>query len=151
MINSNIRVTLDTKLFKDVERRQGVSNFIGRQSKDFKNLTKRRQVESQAGGRLYRRKRGAGFTRAHRASARGQRPAPDTMTLVNAISDKKTGEFTAEVFIAPKVNPQNKQTADKYGAILQEKMDRPIMSENDAKEAQAKGRRDGDTLMATMV
>lgn len=134
-------VKLDSQIFKDVSRRQAVSNLVGRNAKDFKNLTKRRMIESRPTGRLYRRSRGAGFIRSHRASAKGQRPAIDSGNLLNSVQDKRTGEFTAEASVGAE-----------YAKYLQSRrLKRPIMSDRDAAEAQAKLNRDGEQAIGTLV
>lgn len=148
---SKVTTKLDSQIFSSTRRRQAFSNFVSRQSKDFKNLTRRRMIEGTPSGRLYSRAAGAGFTRSHRASRRGQRPAVDTGTLAQAISDKRTGEFSAEVYIVPKVNSQSGVTADKYGEILQTKLDRQIMTATDALEAERKIGREGQVLIASLV
>ena len=56
-----------------------------------------------------------------------------------------------EVFIAPKANPSNGASADRYAEILQEKLDRPIMTKLDAEEAQRKGVREGEQLAARLI
>ena len=84
----------DSAVFNRQKLRQAVASFIIRQTKDFKNLSKRRMIDSQASGRLHRRKNGVGFTRSHRASARGQRPAIDTGKLLNSINDRRIGDFS---------------------------------------------------------
>lgn len=119
---------LDSDIFRDVPRRQAVSNLIRRAARDCKNAAKRRIIESKPAGKLYRRKRGAGFLRFHRASAKGQRPAIDTGTLLNSIKDRRTAEYTATT------------TADaKHAEYLQSKrLNRPIMDEKDAAEEQRK-------------
>jgi|GEM_PF-5296872 len=143
-------IDLNSPIFNDVARRQAVSGFPRQQSRDFKNLTKRRIIESRAGGRLYKRKGGLGFTRSHRASASGQRPAIDTGTLLNAISDRRISEMSAEAYIAPASNPKGGTSADVYAGYLQDNLDRPIMSESDAAEAQVKANRDAVSLVLTL-
>lgn len=141
-----IKVDLNSMVFKYAQRRQAKSAFIGRQAKDFKNLTQRRMIAGPQTGRRYTRRRGAGFVREHVASTVGQRPAPDTMTLVNAVNDKRLTETSAEVFIGPKINPTNGTVADVYADILQNKLNRPIMTASDAEEAQQKMVREGEQL-----
>lgn len=130
-------VTLRSQIFSDTARRQAFSNFVTRERKDFKDLTKRRMIESRPLGRNYRRKRGASFTRFHQASARGQRPAIDTGTLLNSIQDRRTGDFSGEVFAG----------ADYAKYLQSERLDRPIMNEQDAGEAAAKMKRGGENLV----
>lgn len=134
------KINLNSTIFKATERRQGFSNFVARQAKDFKNLTKRRILDGEKTGRRYRRRGGAGFTRSHQASAKGERPAVDSGRLLNSIDDKRISETSAEVFVgAP------------YAVHLQEKLDRPIMTEQDAAEAERKMVREGVTLIASIT
>lgn len=143
-------VRLTSLIFDKAKRGRVVSNFVAKQAKDFKVLTKQRMEKGPATGRTYRKKRGATFRRSHRASARGQRPSPDTGTLVNAISDKRIGENHAQVYIAEKVSP-NGTLASKYGEILQNRRGRPIMDSLDAKLAEVKMRKDADILIKTII
>lgn len=132
-----VKINFSSQIFDKTARRQSLANFISRQAKDFKDLTKRRMIESKPLGRLYSRRRGIGFTRAHRASARGQRPAIDTGVLLNSIRDRKTNEMTSEVFAGAA-----------YAEYLQsERLNRPIMSDADAKEAQTKAVLDAHSLL----
>jgi hypothetical protein len=73
------------------------------------------------------------------------------MTLVNAVSDRRTGEMSAEVYIADKINPTSGTVTSDYAEILQEHLERPIMSDADALGAQFKLQRDADDLIRTMV
>jgi hypothetical protein len=134
------KIKLDSEIFKAVSRRQAISNLVGRSARDFKNLTKRRIIESRPAGRLYSRGPGTGFTRAHRASAKGQRPAIDTGKLLNSIDDKRTGELSSEAFAGAE-----------YAKHLQSaRLDRPIMSDGDVNEAQAKLTRDAEHLITSL-
>ena len=120
-------VKLESLIFDKVKRRAVISSAVSKSAKVFKEATRRRMVESKPSGRIEERGRaGKGFSRRFRRSARGQRPAVDTGTLINALSDKKTGEFSSEVFIADKTNPRNKANAKDYGERLQTKMSRHI-------------------------
>ena len=131
----------DSAVFNRQKLRQAVASFIMRQTKDFKNLSKRRMIDSQASGRLYRRKKGVGFTRSHRASARGQRPAIDTGKLLNLINDRRIGDFSRIV------------SADaEYAPYLQsERLGRRLMDDPDTAEAQEKANREGNVLAASWV
>jgi len=73
------------------------------------------------------------------------------MTLVNAIDDKNTGDNSAEVFVARKPNPETGTTADVYAEILQLKLDRKIMTAEDASEAQQKMIRDGESMIGKLI
>lgn len=139
MIRYELR--LDSAIFDEAERRQRFARFPRRQARDFKNLTKKRIIQSKPSGRLYRRRSGTGFQRFHQASARGQRPAIDTGTLLNSIKDRRIGEYQAEAFAGAE-----------YAQYLQsERLNRPIMSERDAREAQAKANREAIALIGTVI
>jgi hypothetical protein len=134
-------VQLDSKIFDKAFREQTVQNFVSRQARDFKVLTKQRIIESEPAGRDYARKRGAGFQRFHRASARGQRPAIDTGKLLNSIDDQMISPTVAEAFVGAE-----------YAEFLQsERLDRPIMDENDAQEAEAKMLRDANQMLISLL
>lgn len=143
-------VKLTSPIFDKAKRGRAFSNFISKQAKDFKVLTKQRMETSPATGKLYGKKRGTTFRRSHRASAKGQRPSPDTGTLVAAISDRRISDNHSQVYIAEKVNP-NGTIASKYGEILQNKRDRPIMDELDARLAEVKMRKEADVLVKGLV
>lgn len=127
-----VTVELNAKIHDKRERVRVLGRVPGEAAKRHKDRTRRQMIEGPQTGNLYRRKNGPGFRRSHRASARGQRPAPDTFTLVNAVSDKRTGEMSAEVFIAERINPRNGANASDYAEILQNNMGRPIMTGGDA-------------------
>lgn len=136
-----INVELDSPIFKEPQRRQAFSNFARRQAKDFKNLTKRRMLQSKPTGRLYKRRRGPGFTRSHQASAYGQRPAIDTGKLLNSIKDRRLDEFSAEAYAGAE-----------YAKHLQsEGLNRPIMSDSDIREAQRKANRDAIAMLRAVL
>jgi hypothetical protein len=140
-----------SEIFDKSTRGLKFSNLASRSAKGFKQLTRDRMIKGPHTGRLYARKRGAGFRRSHRASAVGQRPSPDTMTLITAVSDRRTGDFSAEVYIAEKINPTNGTLASDYAETLQEHLERPIMTAEDAVQAEIKMREDGEALVRTML
>ena len=116
--------------FKGIPQlRAKVSSFVSRQARDFKNLTKRRIVESRPAGRLYARRSGPEFRRFHRASAKGQRPAIDTGRLLNSIESTRLTDLTYEVSVGVP-----------YAGYLQNPMilDRQIFRAMDITEAQLK-------------
>ena len=94
-------------------------------------------VESKPAGRTERYEGGGGrgFTRGFRRSRRGQRPAVETTTLINAVQMQKTGDLSATVDIAEKINPKNGESAREYAERLQTKMQRKIMVAEDLAEA----------------
>lgn len=136
MIGIRTIVELNAKVHDRQERVRVLGRVPGRAAKRHKQRTRNKMIEGPHTGNLYRRKRGEGFTRFHRASARGQRPSPDTFTLVNAVTDERTGEMEARVFIAERINPRNGANASDVAEILQNHLKRPIMSKQDTKEAQ---------------
>lgn len=139
-------------IFDKSTRAQKFSNFISRKAKDFKQTTKNRMIQGSHTGVDYeKRPRGANFKRAHRASAPGERPSPDTVTLVNAISDRKLSDTVAEVFIAPKMNPENGALASDYGEILQTFRNRKIMTAEDAGQEQTQIIPDGEVFIKTLL
>jgi hypothetical protein len=128
---------LDSKIFDTKSLRREISQAVLKSAKVFKEATRRRMVESRPTGRVYpKRTGGRGFSRAHRASRRGQRPAVDTTTLINALNATRTGEFEALVDIANRTNPENGENARDYAERLQNNMGRPIMDKDDARIAE---------------
>jgi hypothetical protein len=152
----SVQVTIDGKLLNESgkltpDARQAVSNALGRIAKDFKNLTRRRIIESMPVGRLYRRKSGAGFRRFHRASAVGQRPAIDSGSLLNAIDDKRINEMQVDVFVARKLNVRSNAYTDEYAERLQSEMKRRIMDNLDAEQARIAARTEMERTIARIV
>lgn len=146
-----IETKLNSKLFDKANRTQPFANLISKNAREFRQSTKQKMVNDSKSGRLYQKRRGANFRRAHRASARGERPAPDTQTLLNSISDRSVSDLSSEVYIADKVNPDSGTVTTKYGPILQEKLGRPIMVDEDVQEAQTKMNADGERLIQTLI
>ncbi len=138
-------VHLDSEIFDKALRVQAVEAFVGKQAKDFKALSKKRIVEEQHTGLTYGRKRGAGFRSLHRASARGERPAIDSGKLLNSIDDKQLSPTEAEVAVTATSNGFD------YPGHLQEELDRPIMSEQDVQEAEAKMLSDANDLLRKLI
>lgn len=100
-------------------------------ARDFGRETVKKIRQSKPSGRIYKSRR-KGF---HRASSPGQRPAIDTANLVRSVTFKETrGELEAMVFIAPRPNPENGMSAERYAEILQTNLNRPIMTAKDAKD-----------------
>ena len=132
------KLTLKSKIFDPAERKKAFSSVVTRSARNFKESTRRKMVESQPAGRAerYLSGEGAGFSRGFRRSRRGQRPAVETTTLINAIQMTPTSELSAKVDIADKRNPRNGESARVYAEKLQsEAFGRKIMVEEDIKEA----------------
>lgn len=144
-----VEIELDSLVFEKNARGQKGTAFVSRQARDFKTLTKQRQIAGPHTGAVVSRGSGDGFRLRHQQSARGERPAPDTFTLVNSIEDQPativrgfargTSFPTAfEVFIQERINPRNGAPSSYYGERLQVALGREIMTEADALEAERK-------------
>lgn len=139
-------VQLDSLIFDKATREQAIESFVGKQAKEFKVITKERMVEEQHTGIQYERKGGAGFRRAHRASARGERPAIDTGRLLNSIEDKQLSPTTAEVE-ATAIS----DSGWPYPWTLQNSLQRPIMDDDDAWGAEIKMKNDANELLRKLI
>ena len=120
---------LDSPIWNQSEVEQIVSNGLTRLAKRFKQKTVDNMIMSTPSGVLYApgfSGQGAGFRRYHQASARGERPAPDTMNLVLSVSDEKVSSFEHDVFVDDNRAP--------YGRWLQNPagLNRPIATLVDA-------------------
>lgn len=145
-MNARATAHLDSLIFDKATREQAIESFVGKQAKEFKAITKERIVEEQHTGSLYGRKRGEGFRRSHRASARGERPAIDTGRLLNSIEDKQLSPTQAEVAATA--------TSDSgwdYPWTLQNSLQRPIMSDDDAWGAEIKMKNDANELLRKLI
>lgn len=112
---------------------------MGKTLDEFAEYIPEQQRKSVPTGKLYKKgsfsgrnkiggvKASGRGTKVHRASARGQRPAIDTGKLNRSTKKKRLGAFKGEVTTVAK----NK--GFDYAEHLQEKMDRPIQDERDAK------------------
>ena len=119
-----------SKIFDKRATEQELRNAISRATRAFAAYVPQQQINETHTGKLYTRAGGRGFSRSHRASARGQRPAPDTGKLLKSTQHKMTGELSGEV-----------TTVAKRGgfdyAAQQEKIGRPIQhAPSDHKKAQ---------------
>lgn len=125
------KLILTSAVWEKTTREETVSRGFTRLAKRFKQQTVRNQIEQQPAGRVYATGipgHGAGFRRFHKASARGQRPQPDTMNLVNSVRDEKTATLRHDVFVD--------DTRAPYGKYLQDPavLDRPIATQEDAEQ-----------------
>jgi len=130
-------VKLDSKIFNLSEFRQALSSAVYKSAKVFQSATVDKMVESVPRGRIDKYKgkqsKGFGFSRGFRRSARGQRPAVETGTLIRAVETTRNGEFVATVFIKHSTNPRNRADAQVYAERLQGQMARAIMTREDAR------------------
>src|ERR1043166_1207589 len=107
-------IGIDIKVSSRVPDIGGIlDNWITRSLVKIKARMKQKLHEPKR-GRLYVKKRGAGFVRAHRASAPGEAPATDTYALENSIQIQK-GTLEGAIF----------SNLD-YSEILEDKMKRPL-------------------------
>jgi hypothetical protein len=74
-----------------------LSRFVTRASQMIRQRMREKLNEPKS-GRLYPKRGGAGFTRAHRASAPGEAPASDTKALENSLQIAKKGSLESELF-----------------------------------------------------
>lgn len=110
----------------DKAKRDGViSRGLTRIGKRFKTLVVNTMIQTQAKGRLYEPRfkgNAAGFTRSHRASIKGDPPAPDTMNLTRSVKDRKMSPTAHEVYVDDGQAP--------YGKFLERpRLNRPIMKD----------------------
>lgn len=134
------KLNLQAKIFNPAERKRAFSNLPMRSAREMKNSLRKKQLDSKPSGRVESYKgdqsRGRGFRRRFQRSAPGQRPANETTTLNSAFTATKTGDNSAIVEIADKINPKTGKSAKDYGARLQNKMNRQVMTKQDVKEAE---------------
>lgn len=139
-------VRFESDIFDPDRRVQILRNGNIRLAKRFKDVTRQAMIDETHTGILYQPRnpgQGAGFTRSHRASARGERPAPDTMNLVNSLGDESISDTEHKVFVDDSQAP--------YAKWLQENMDRPIMTQGDTDTfIEGEGRKDLDHLAAEL-
>lgn len=146
---SNLK--LDAKIFDKSERKRAFSSLPMRAAREMKNSLRKKMIESKPSGRIEiyegENSSGRGFQRRFRRSASGQRPAVETTTLSSAFTATRTGDNSAIVDIADKINPRNGESAREYGALLQDDLGRKVMTDKDRDEAQEDyDRRANDTL-----
>lgn len=111
--------------------RKALSVAVRNTAKYYEAETRQRILASSPSGALYKRR--GGF---HRASARGQRPAVDTATLIRSFRTRELSMLKQVVEVAPNRNPFSGTRADRYADILQRLRARKIMTDDDAKKAQ---------------
>ena len=108
------------KFFDKAQRDQAFSSAVSKTVREFAAYVPEQQIKSTPTGKTYKRKGGASFQRFHKASAKGQRPSPDTGKLTRSTRHKMTGKFSGEVTTVAKSKGFD------YASQLQENMDRPI-------------------------
>lgn len=110
-----------------------ISRCLTRLVKRFKNERVQDMASSPHTGVVYKKYGDAGtaggpggFRRFHQASARGQRPAPDTFNLSNSLRDEKLNPQQHRFYVDDITAP--------YGKYLQDPtvLDRPIATQEDA-------------------
>lgn len=119
-------ITFNAPIFDTTKLRDAGSRAVMIAARELRDRTKQNFLDGPQTGRLYARRGGEGFRRFHRASARGERPAVDTGRLLNSVEANRLGDTTAEVVASVP-----------YASFLQDGLDRPILSEQDEKQAEA--------------
>lgn len=119
-------VELNSPVWNDLQRLDVISRCLTRLAKRFKTERVAAMVAGPHTGDIYKKGGGAGFQRFHRASARGERPAPDTTNLINSVEDLKLASLQHAVYVDDTKAP--------YGKWLQDPgvLDRPIATGADA-------------------
>lgn len=119
-------VELNSPVWNDPQRVDVVSRCLTRLAKRFKVERIGAMVAGPHTGVNYKRASGGGFQRFHRASARGERPAPDTTNLINSVEDLKLASLQHAVYVDDAKAPYAKWLQDA------EVLDRPIATLADA-------------------
>ncbi len=147
-------VDLNSAAFNDTQVDAVISRMLSRLAKRFKQERKDDMANSPHTGKLYARsRRGAGgrgrrqggFRTYHQASRYGERPAPDTFNLTNALKDEQTSTLSHRVFVDDDQAP--------YAKYLQSpRLERPIADLLDAKIflKQAEARREMEQAVSEM-
>jgi ribosomal protein L15 len=119
-------VDLNSPVWIDPQRLDVVSRCLTRLAKRFKAQQVQAMVAGPHTGVNYKKAGAEGFQRFHRASARGERPAPDTTNLINSVEDLKLASLQHAVYVDDAKAP--------YGKWLQDPdvLDRPIATKADA-------------------
>ena len=122
-----VSVNFIDPIFDKAKREGIVSRGLTRIGKRFKILVVDTMIKTPARGALYAARfgssQGTGFTRAHRASIKGDPPSPDTMNLVRSVKDQKKSPTAHEVYVDDSQAP--------YGKFLERpRLDRLIMKDN---------------------
>jgi hypothetical protein len=119
--------------------KQELRPALVRTGKEFREYLRKEVLTNQPTGRLYRRRRGAGFTRSHRASRKGERFANDTGATLRSLKDKMTGPLSVSVEFESPV----------AGHLI--RMERDVISEKDEKKAQAIFKKNSDKALKKLL
>lgn len=119
-------VEFTSPVWNDLQRKDVVTRCLTRIAKRFKSERVAAMVAGPHTGIIYTRGAGDGFRRFHKASARGERPSPDTTNLINSLEDQKLSATEHAVYVDDAKAP--------YGKWLQDPqvLDRPIATLDDA-------------------
>jgi hypothetical protein len=125
----NTQVQLDAPIFDPARRSQAISNALTRVAKKYVKSQKDKHAAGPHTGTQYKRPGVTGASRFHQASRRGERPAPDTLRLMNAMTDQKVSATEHEAFVD--------DAKAKHGDYLtRPRLARLIMTDQDAAEAE---------------
>lgn len=127
-------------IFNRAAREGVISRGLTRKAKRYKKKVVDTMVQTPATGRVYAKGNATGFTRAHRASSKGNPPAVDTGNLIRSVEDHKTSPTTHEVYVDDPKAP--------YGKYLERpRLDRPIMGDLLTRRFEATEGREEDLRM----
>lgn len=134
---------LESRIFNRAELTRAISNAVVITAKEFKQSTGDKMENSPHTGEVVTKARGGNFRVRHQQSRRGQRPAPFSRNLLNALTSRKTGDTSAVVEIDDGRAP--------YAEILQRDLGRIIMSKEDAAEAERQLQRGGNEAIKNLL
>lgn len=130
MISLELKSEKDLPDFDDV-----LSRFVVHAAQKIRQRFRERMTEPKT-GRLYRRKRGDGFTRFHRASAPGESPATDTGAYARSMTVTKRAALESaietnlgypEILESRKNRPMWKVTVDEMMPVLENDLARMMV------------------------
>ncbi len=136
---ANVPQITSTKL------RKALGAAVMNAAKNYEAETRGRILSSVPAGRVYKRR--GGF---HRASARGQRPAVESATMIRSFRTRQLGLLKAIVELAPNSSPKGSRVRF-YAEVLQERRGRKIMTDDDAKAAEPVLEREVQKAVARLI
>lgn len=121
---------LDSKFFKPAERKSAFKAVPYGSAQWFRRNLQQKMEDSVPAGRVESIGENTGFETRFRRSRRGQRPAIQTRKLISSIYTYRRGESSAST----EVTAEN-EFGENIGELLQEKLGRQVMTDEDINEA----------------
>lgn len=84
-------------ILKKGKFKEAVKNVPINTAREFREGIRKKILSAKPSGVMYRRRSGKGFSRSHRASAKGQRFANDSGATLKSLTAQRTGELSASV------------------------------------------------------